>query len=312
MLPVFETLGNLNSLKDSTGTYIYILCIVALFGLCMGSFLNCAAWRIVHEESVLHGRSHCAKCDHPLGFFDLIPLFSYIFLGGKCRYCKQKIAFRYLLAEIVSAAVFVSLVVGVDLSGEVKFGFTMQSLEAAFLAALLLCITFADLEDYLVPDRLIVAGIAGRLVFAIASGIYEGHIWKELLNTVIGGFSVALPLYLLVIIADKVMDKETMGGGDIKMMFMIGLYFKWSSSLFIMIIACIFGLIFGIVNMSRQSDEEIEVPDASAPTEEILAAIEAKEEQKLIPFGPSIAAATWVAMFFSNFVVQWYQGLFNF
>ncbi len=304
MLPVFETLGNLNYLKESTGTYIYILCIVALFGMCMGSFLNCAAWRIVHEESVLHGRSHCAKCDHPLGFFDLIPLFSYIFLRGKCRYCGQKIAFRYLLAEILSAAVFVSIIIG--------FGFTMQALEAAFLAALLLCISFADLEDYLVPDRLIVAGIVGRLVFAIASGIYEGSIWKDLLNTVIGGFAVALPLYLLVIIADKVMDKETMGGGDIKMIFMIGLYFNWSSSLFIMIVACIFGLIFGIVNMSRQSDEEIEVPDASAPTEEILAAIEAKEEQKLIPFGPSIAAGAWVAMFFAEMIVNWYQGLFNF
>lgn len=305
MLPVFEHLGNLNYLKDSTGTYVYILCIVGLFGLCMGSFLNCAAWRIVHEESVLHGRSHCAKCDHPLAVLDLIPLFSYIFLGGKCRYCGQKIAFRYLLAELLSAAVFLSILVGL--------GFTMQALEAAFLAALLLCISFADLEDYLVPDRLIVAGIAGRVVFAIASGIYEGDLLKELLNTVIGGFAVALPLYLLVIIADKVMDKETMGGGDIKMIFMIGLYFRWQCSLFIMIVACVFGLIFGIVNNARQKDEEpIEVPDASAPTEEILAAIEANEEQKLIPFGPSIAAGTWVAMFCGTLVVDWYQGLFNF
>ncbi len=305
MLPVFEHLGNLNYLKDSMGTYVYILCIVGLFGLCMGSFLNCAAWRIVHEESVLHGRSHCAKCDHPLGILDLVPLFSYICLGGKCRYCGQKIAFRYLLAELLSAAVFLSILVGL--------GFTMQALEAAFLAALLLCISFADLEDYLVPDRLIIAGIAGRVVFAIASGIYEGDLWKELLNTVVGGFAVALPLYLLVIIADKVMDKETMGGGDIKMIFMIGLYFRWQCSLFIMIVACVFGLIFGIVNNARQKDEEpIEVPDASAPTEEILAAIEANEEQKLIPFGPSIAAGTWVAMFCGSFVVDWYQSLFNF
>ena len=305
MLPVFETFGNLNYLKDSTGTFIYILCVVALFGMCMGSFLNCAAWRIVHEESVLHGRSHCAKCNHPLGFFDLIPLFSYVCLGGKCRYCGQKIAFRYLLAELLSAAVFGSILVG--------FGFTLMALEAAFLAAILLCISFADLEDYLVPDRLIIAGIAGRLVFVITSGILEHSLWKDLLNTVIGGFAVALPLYLLVIIADKVMDKETMGGGDIKMIFMIGLYFRWQCSLFIMIVACIFGMIFGIVNNARQKDAEpIEVPDASASTEEILAAIEAKEEQKLIPFGPSIAAGTWVAMFFGSFVVDWYQSLFNF
>ncbi len=303
MLPVFETLGNLNYLKDSTGTYIYILCVVALFGLCMGSFLNCAAWRIVHEESVLHGRSHCAKCNHPLGFFDLIPLFSYIFLGGKCRYCKEKIAFRYLLAELLSAAVFVTILLG--------FGFTMQALEAAFLGAILLCISFADLEDYLVPDRLIIAGIAGRLVFAIASGIYEGTVWTDLLNTIVGGFAVALPLYVLVIVADKVMEKETMGGGDIKLIFMIGLYFRWQCSLFIMIVACVFGMIFGIVNNARQKDEEpVQIPDASAPTEEILAAIEAQEEQKLIPFGPSIAAGAWVAMFFGSLIVDWYQGLF--
>lgn len=303
MLPIFQTLGNLDYLKESTGTYIYILCVVALFGLCMGSFLNCAAWRIVHEESVLRGRSHCAKCNHPLGFLDLIPLFSYLFLGGKCRYCKEKIAFRYLLAELLSAAVFVSILLG--------FGFSMMAVEAAFLGAILLCISFADLEDYLVPDRLIIAGIAGRLVFAIASGIFEGSLWKDLLNTVVGGLAVALPLYILVIIADKVMDKETMGGGDIKMIFMIGLYFRWQVSLFIMIVACIFGMIFGIVNNSRQKDAEpIEVPDASASTEEILAAIEAKEEQKLIPFGPSIAAGAWVAMFVGSMVADWYQSLF--
>ena len=303
MLPVFQTLGNLDYLKESTGTYIYILCVVALFGLCMGSFLNCAAWRIVHEESVLHGRSHCAKCNHPLGFLDLIPLFSYLLLGGKCRYCKEKIAFRYLLAELLSAAVFVSILLG--------FGFSMMAVEAAFLGAILLCISFADLEDYLVPDRLIVAGIVGRLVFAIASGIFEGSLWKDLLNTVVGGLAVALPLYILVIIADKVMDKETMGGGDIKMIFMIGLYFRWQVSLFIMIVACIFGMIFGLVNNSRQKDAEpIEVPDASASTEEILAAIEAKEEQKLIPFGPSIAAGAWVAMFVGSMVADWYQSLF--
>ncbi len=305
MLPVFETFGNLNYLKADTVTFVYILCVVALFGLCMGSFLNCVAWRIVHEESVLYGRSHCAKCNHPLGFLDLIPVFSYVFLGGKCRYCKEKIAFRYLLAELLSAAVFVSILVG--------FGFTLQALEAAFLAAILLCISFADLEDFLVPDRLIIAGIAGRLVFAIVSGILEHSLWKDLLWTVVGGLAVALPLYILVMIADKVMDKETMGGGDIKMMFMIGMYFRWQCNLFIMIVACVFGLIFGIINNARVKDAEpIEVPDASASTEEILAALEAKEEQKLIPFGPSIAAGAWVAMFFGSIVVDWYQGLFNF
>ena len=305
MLPVFETFGNLNYLKDSAGTFAYILCVVALFGLCMGSFLNCAAWRIVHEESVLRGRSHCAKCNHPLGFLDLIPVFSYLFLGGKCRYCKEKIAFRYLLAELLSAAVFVSILVGL--------GFTLQAVEAAFLAAILMCISFADLEDFLVPDRLILAGIAGRFVFAIVSGILEGSLWKDLLFTVIGGLSVALPLYLIVLIADKVMDKETMGGGDIKMMFMIGLYFRWQCSLLIIMIACVFGLIFGILNNARMKDAEpIEVPDASSSSEEILAALEAKEEQKLIPFGPAIAAGAWVTMFFGSTIVDWYQGLFAF
>jgi len=88
---------------------LYFSIVFFIFGLVFGSFLNCWAWRIVHNESVLKGRSHCAVCNHELGALDLVPLFSWIFLKGKCRYCGEKISARYPLVELICGLYFLSI-----------------------------------------------------------------------------------------------------------------------------------------------------------------------------------------------------------
>ena len=324
-----------------------ILAFTAIFGLCMGSFFNCYAWRIVHGESVLKGRSHCPYCDHPLGFLDLIPVFSFLFLKGHCRYCGKKLSARYLGAELVTALVFVSIVLFFDIS--------WRTLELLILASVLLCISFADLEDYLVPDRFIIAGIVTRIVFVIA---LSENIWQGLLDMIIGGLCVTVPLIILVLIADKLLGRDTMGGGDIKLIFMVGLYFEWTHSLLMMIVACVLGILFAIIfgrtngiakwedvtpeelaaALAKDADgEEPAAPEAEEAAEKLAAELaEAKEEaehgagkhpvealrgreqreaeimrkNRLIPFGPSIAAGAWIVLMFGDKIVNWYLSFF--
>ena len=104
------------SIYEDTFFMIYCCLLAGVFGAVLGSFLNCAAWRIAHGESFLKGRSHCTSCGHVLGFLDLIPVFSWIFLGGKCRYCKTKISPRYMLTELFFALVSVLTLLRFDLS----------------------------------------------------------------------------------------------------------------------------------------------------------------------------------------------------
>lgn len=117
---------------------VYCCLLAALLGACMGSFLNCAAWRIVHGESVLRGRSHCDACGHVLTVRDLIPVVSYLAAHGRCRYCGAKLSRRHVMAEAVSALVFVTLLLHYDIS--------LQALEGWCVAGILLACSFADLE----------------------------------------------------------------------------------------------------------------------------------------------------------------------
>ena len=108
------------SIYEDTFFMIYCCVLAGVFGAVLGSFLNCAAWRIAHGESFVKGKSHCTSCGHVLGFLDLIPVFSWIFLGGKCRYCKTKISPRYMLTELFFALVSVLTLLRFDLSPELS------------------------------------------------------------------------------------------------------------------------------------------------------------------------------------------------
>ena len=257
------------------GLKIYICVILAIFGACMGSFLNCFAIRLCNGESIAKGRSHCMSCGHVLSPLDLIPIFSYIFLRGKCRYCGAKMSPRYLVSEIISAVVYV----GVFL----RFGWSIKTVEFLLLTSILLCVSFADLEAYIIPDGLIIAGIVIRLMFILFSGD-TGH---EALQSVIGGFSVSAPVLIIVLIMEKLMKREAMGGGDIKLLFMAGIYLPWSQNLLAILLACICGLLFGAIYNRLKNNEE-----------------------KLFPFGPAIAAGTYLSMLFGEGIINAYLSLF--
>ena len=134
---------------------VYICVLTGILGACMGSFLNCMAWRIVHGESVLHGRSHCDVCGHVLGAGDLIPVLSYIMHKGRCKYCGAKLSAGHVFAEVLTALTFLLLVLKYDIS--------LQALEYIVLACLLLAAAFTDLEGYMIPERLMVTVMVFRV-----------------------------------------------------------------------------------------------------------------------------------------------------
>ena len=146
----------------TNGLRIYLCILFFVCGTVFGSFLNCMAWRIAHHESVLKGRSHCAVCGHTLGAADLIPIFSYLFLRGRCRYCKEKISPRYMAAEVVCGAGFVL--------SFLRFGLSARTLQIVVLFCILLALSLVDFEIYEIPDRFILAGIVWYIATVWTAG----------------------------------------------------------------------------------------------------------------------------------------------
>lgn len=249
---------------------VYIFIITAAFGAVFGSFINCMAWRIVHKENVLKGRSHCTSCGHELRMTDMIPVFSYILLKGRCKYCKAKVSVRYMLTEIFLALVFVSFVIKYDISP--------LTLRYLVLACILLGLSLVDLDSYEIPNGFIVAGI---FWWSVTLPFLERPITRQLVTGLIGGIAIGGGILIFSLLMDKVLKNESMGGGDIKLFFMLGLYMGPILSLLNLIISCFFGLI--LVVLLRKSK---------------------------IPFGPAIAGASWVTLLIGTDIVNWYLGLF--
>ena len=270
-------------LYESTFITVYSVMICFILGGCMGSFLNCMAWRIVHGEG-LGGRSHCDSCGHVLGALDLIPILSYIINKGKCRYCGVKLSRRHLVAEAISAIVFVSILL--------KFNISFQALKFMLFACILLAASFADLEGYIIPDRFIISGI---VVYA-GCLIYDSSAW---LDGLAGGVIVAGGTLIVVLIFEKVKGVEAMGGGDIKLLFVSGLFLGLAENVICLILACLIGIAFGLVAAGPSEN-----PEGSAP--------EGQPEEMApgaFPWGPSIAIAAWISMLCGSELANWYLSL---
>ena len=258
-------------LRLSAFITVYCCTVAALLGACTGSFLGCLAWRTVHGESVLRGRSHCDVCGHTLGVRDLVPVFSYLFSGGKCRYCGAKLSARHVWGEAVSGAVFATLLFRYDIS--------LQTLEGWLLACVLLACAFADLEGYIIPDRFIAAGV---VLFAVTL-LIEPEPFRRLTDGLLGGVGVGGGLLLLSLYMDKRMKRETLGGGDVKLLFLTGLFFGWKGNLLCLTLACVVGIVWGLAG---------------------------KRRGEAIPWGPSIAVGAWITALAGQMFIDWYLGFF--
>ena len=269
---------------------VYSTVIAFILGTVMASFLGCMGWRICKGESVLRGRSHCDSCGHILGAHDLIPILSYLINKGRCRHCGATIPKINLYGEVIMGVLFALFNLMVE-----NIYFLLIHL---FLFCILYLVTVTDIYEQIIPDSvLIVAAVVRVIVFALnykynfynINYIHEPTLWSELLGLLIDGLAVSLPLLILVLIMEKIMKKEAMGGGDIKLLFVTGLYLGWAKNIMVILFACIIGIIAAYVQQIKSDDDEQSVYFA---------------------FGPSIAVSTVLILFFGDYILEWYMSLF--
>ena len=267
--------------------YIYVL--TAVFGLVMGSFLNCMAWRMCNGESVMEGRSHCTTCGHVLGAKDLVPVLSWLSTKGTCRYCGAKVSWRYPATELLCAVIYVSIMY--------VYGPTLEAIELIGFASVLLVLTLTDLETYTIPNVTIVVALGIRVAYLVANSVISGsELVPALIDALVGGVAVVVPIFILTLVMDFVLGKPSFGYGDIKLLFVCGTYFGWQQSLFLIMLSCILGLLGATLIHPKGGKTD---DDATM------------ENKGLIPFGPAIAVASWICMLVGKNVVAWYLGLFG-
>ncbi len=209
-------------------TPIYI--VVFLYGIVIGSFLNVCIYRIPKKENIAIVRSHCMTCNHQLQWYDNIPLFSWMILRGKCRYCKAPISPQYPIIEASNGILWL-------LVAMIK-GISVESLLYALLFSALLTLSVIDFRTYEIP--------AGINIFILTLGLIMTVLnYTEWLDHVIGFLAVSIPLYIIIIVTDG----RGIGGGDMKLMATAGLLIGWKLIILAFALGCIIGAPIHILRM---------------------------------------------------------------
>lgn len=215
--------------------YILLYIPVIAFGIVVGSFSNVLIYRLPREISFAKGFSKCTNCGHRLYAKDLIPVLSYIFLHGKCRYCKEKISPRYPLIELLNSALYVICFW--------KFGFTLNAAIFCVISTCLMVIAFIDWEHMIIPD------IMNMAVFLCGLALLwlQPTLWRD--KTI--GFFCVSTIFLLIVVVSR---GRAMGGGDIKLMAAVGLCLGWQMTFFATAAGSIIGtIIYIMLNKTKHS-----------------------------------------------------------
>ena len=251
--------------------------IIFILGLIIGSFLNVCIYRLPLKQSIVTSPSACPACGARLKPWDLVPVLSYLFLGGKCRYCKAKISAQYPLVEALTGALYLLLYA--------RFGLVWPLPVCLALASLLIVISAIDISHMEIPDGLIIAGLivgGAQLIASIVTPYFNA--WH---SYVIGFFAGGLPLLLIALFCAYVLKKDAMGGGDIKLMAFCGLIIGWKLVITAYLIGVVAGAVFGL----------------------ILMALNKRKRSDAIPFGPFLSLGVVLSVFFGDALINWYLGL---
>lgn len=247
--------------------------LVCAVGCCVGSFFNVVIHRLPSGLSIVRPGSRCPHCGHAIAPYDNIPLLSYVILGGRCRACRARIGLRYPLVEALTGAAALLLFLRYGWQGQFLIDFTLVSL--------LILITFIDLDTYLIPDVLSLPGIA---IGFLASFFSVRVNWLESLLGILlgGGF-----FYLVAAAYQVARKREGLGGGDIKLLAMVGAFVGWPGAVFTVLAASVLGTVAGLVVMMRTR----------------------KGLGTMIPFGPFLAAGTSLYLAVGEGFFGWYMGM---
>ena len=241
-----------------------------LVGACVGSFLNVCVYRWPAGLSVVRPRSRCSACGTPIRWYDNIPIVSWLVLRGRCRTCGVKISPQYALVELVTALIWVA--------AAVRFGLSWEALGVAFFLTLLLGIALTDLRTYIIPDEFTLGGLVVGILLSFAAGGITPQ--QSLLGALVGfGF-----LYLAAVLGEWWLKKEAMGGGDIKMMAMVGAFLGPMGAILSIFLGALVGtLVFLPISLRTK---------------------------KLVPFGIFLALGAAVSQSWGTAILNWYTSNF--
>jgi prepilin signal peptidase PulO-like enzyme (type II secretory pathway) len=280
---------------------------VFIFGLCIGSFLNCVIYRL-ESEKTLAGRSFCPHCKHTLAWYDLVPVFSYLFLFGKCRYCRRNISFQYPVVELFTATLFILVFnfLGIVWTLDVGIWDLASLVFLLYIASVLVVIFVYDLKHYLIPDKILLPAIVIAFIYKVFMAL-EFSNWDLIRNLKleIGNSASLLNLALAVVVASGfffliwlVSKGRWMGFGDVKLAVLMGLLLGFQNVLVALFLAFFLGAIIGVILMAFPFDT--------------AQGRQKKGLKSEIPFGPFLILGTFLALFWGQNLVQWYLNLFLF
>lgn len=252
---------------------VWSLLIAFMTGACFASFVDCAVYRRARGQTALKGRSACPFCGHTLAFFEIIPIFSYLILRGKCRVCGASLSRRYLTVELIGGLSFSLLIA--------RWGITLLTLKYMILAVLLLAISLWDIEKFEVSNLLLAVSFGTEILFLPLCE--SEHLLILLRNAVLGAVIIGGIMLVLSLVADKIMKRDTLGGGDIKLYALLGFCFGPLRGVFLLMLSCVIGIIFSFLTGVKRREP--------------------------FPFAPSIALAALVTALCGDLFVNWYLSL---
>ncbi len=264
---LFDICGHLGYLSPM------LFVISFIFGAIVGSFLNVCIFRIPAGRSIAFPPSHCPNCQAPIMWYDNIPVISYLVLMGKCRKCREPISARYPMVEFITALLSLAAFIKIGASPAYFIYF-------AFIASLIV-ITFIDLDHQVIPDIISLPGIP---IGFIASFALPDITYKESLIGILAGGGI---LFLVASGYELIAKKEGMGGGDIKLLAMVGAFLGWKGVLFTIFSGSLIGTVIGVA---------------------IMAAL-GKDSKYAIPFGPFLSMGALLYLFLGEPIIYWYLGM---
>lgn len=260
--------------------YVYIF----MLGLVIGSFVNVLIYRIPQKKSIVTQPSSCTSCGRRLTALDLVPVFSYIFLRGKCRHCGNRISPRYPLVELLTAAVFIILFA--------KYGLTVTFFAFAYLMMILIAVFFIDIDHRIIPNGLVLAAMAGGLLFFVYNlinpvpEVFGDEKWWTPLAGMLPGSGFLL---LIAVLGSLIYRGEAMGMGDVKLMAPIGLFLGWKLCITALVSSIMIG---GIVSI-------------------LLMLLGIKKRRDTVAFGPFIVIGAFTAVMWGWELVEWFFNYMN-
>lgn len=251
---------------------IYYCIVLFIFGITLGSFYNVVGYRIPKGESIIYPSSHCTNCNHKLKWYELIPVFSFLFLRGKCSKCHQKISWFYTIFEFLTGILFV-------ISYIIFKNNILDLLVVLTFISMIIIIFVSDYHYLIIPDSvLIFFGIVLFIELIIKNG-FNG-VYMPLINGLISFAS----MYLIKLLGDFLFKRESMGGGDIKLMFVIGMVIGFPKALFSIFVGSLIGLPLALIVLLKNKDH-------------------------IIPFGPLLGIGSLIILFTQFDVMQFLNSL---